>query len=98
MGDIAEQVEVQVRVERKVGVGRWLVVGIGNTVVLGDEEAEELVVGVGVDKTVVDVGVAASRIDYHHNHSSRIRQTARREDAVAGLAEEDSIVSYKFRN
>lgn len=95
---IAEQVEVQVHEERKVGADRGLVVGIGNTVGLGD--AGELAVDVGVGKVAADVVVAvgASRIDYHHNHSSRTRQTVQREDAVAGLAEGDSIVGCNFRN
>jgi hypothetical protein len=77
------------------------VVGIGKTVVSGDEEeVEGLAVGAGVGKAVVGVGVAvaASRIGFHHNRSSRIETTAQREDVVAGLAGEDSIVSYKFQS
>ena len=43
-------------------------------------------VGVGIGRAVADVGVAvvASRIDYHHSHSSRIEQTAQQEDAGVG--------------
>lgn len=95
---IAEQAEVQVHEERKVGADRRLVVGSGNTVALGD--AGELVVEVGVGKIAVDVGVAvaANRIDYHHNRSSRTKQTAQRVDAVVELAGRNSIVGCKPRN
>lgn len=99
--DIAGRVEVQVHEERKVGVDRGSVVGIGHTVALGDgEEAGELVEGGEVGKAVADVGVAAAanRVDDHHNRSSRTMKTAQWEDAVAGLAEEDSIVNYRYRN
>lgn len=99
MVGIVEWVGVRAHEERKVGADRQLVVGSVNTVGLEDgEEAGELVVGVRVGRAAADVGVAASRTDYHHNHNSRTRQTAQREDAVAGLAEEDSIVNCKFRN
>ena len=93
-----ERVEVQVHVEHKVGVDRALVVGIGNTVAL--EDGGELIVVVGAGKVVADVGVvvAASRIDYHHSHSSHTKQTVQREDGVAGLTAEDSIAGCKFRN
>ena len=98
---IAERAGVQGHEERKVGAGKWLAVGIGNTVVQGDgKEAEVLVVGVGADRTVGDVGVAAaaSRVGYRHNRSSHTERTVRQEDVVAGLAEEGSIASCKFRN
>jgi hypothetical protein len=94
---IVERVEAQVHEEHKVGVDRRLVVG-RNTVASGD--AGELAVGAGVGRAVADVGVAvaANRIGYHHNHSSRIKQTAQREDAVAGPVGRDSIVGCNFRN
>jgi hypothetical protein len=98
---IAGRVGVQGHGERKVGVGRWPVVGIASTVAQGDgEEAEELVVVVGVGRSAGDaaaVAAAASRIGYRHNHSSRTEQTVQREDAAAELAEEGSIASCKFR-
>lgn len=92
--------EVQAHEERRVGADRRLAVGIGNSVVL--EDSGQLVVGVsvGVGKTVAGVGVAvgASRIDYHHNRSSRTMRTAQRVDAAAGPAEGVSIVGYRFRD
>lgn len=75
---IAELAEVQGRGEHKVGAGRRLVVGIGNTAVRGDgEEAGVLVVDAGVGTSVGDAGVAAaaSRIGYHHNRSSHTKRT-----------------------
>lgn len=96
---IAESVEAQGHEERKVGVDRLLAVGIGSTVAPGDgKEAEELG-GVGVGKVAAgaDVAAVASRIDYHHNRSSRTEQTAR-QDAVAEPAEVDSIGNCKLRN
>jgi len=99
---IAERVGVQGREERKAGADSWMAAGIGSTVAWGDGgEAVVLVVGVGAGRTVGDAGVAAaaaSRVGYHHNRSSHTERTARREDAVAGLAEEGSIASCKFRN
>lgn len=97
----AERAAVRGHGERKAGADRESVVGIANTVVPEDEQvAEELVVGVGIDKIAAGVGVAAaaSRIGYHHSHSSRTEQTAPREDAVAGPAGVDSIANYKFRS
>lgn len=97
----AERAEVQGHGERKVGVGRRPVVGIASTAVReGVGEAGKLVVDVGVGRTAGGVGVAAaaSRIGSHHNRSSRKERTVQLEDAVAGLAEEGSIVSYKLRN
>ena len=54
----------------------------------------------GAGRTVDDAGVAAaaSRVGYHHNHSSHTGRIVRQEDAVAGLAEEGSIASCKFQN
>ena len=97
----AERAGVQGRGERKVGAGRWLVVGIANTVAQGgEEEVAVLVVDVGVGRAVAGVGVAAaaSRTGYHHNRSSHIGRTVQQEDAVGGLVGEGSIASYKFRN
>ena len=92
---------VQEHEARRAGADRRLVVGIGDTVGWeGGEGDGVLVVDVEVGKAVADVGVAAaaSRIGYHHNRSSRTKQTAQLEDAVAGSAEAGSIASCKFRN
>lgn len=93
---IVERAAVQGHEECKVGADRWLVVDIVDTVVWeGGEGDGLLVVDVEIGKAVAGVGVAAaaSGIGYHHNRSSRTKQTAQQEDAVAGLAEAGSIVS-----
>ena len=98
---IVDWVGVQEHGERMVVADTRLVVDTVSSAARGDvEEAGEPVVDAMVGRTAGGVGVAAaaSRIGYHHSHSSRKERTVQQEGAVAGPVEEDSIASCKLRN